>query len=104
MKTKLLFYFLVISVIGVSQVTIINNSNLNGFALTSTVGTITKTNSSNQINLYGTYGSSCNIDTILNLACYDSLKISFTFWRPSPGCSYVNGIFTSTTSNTHNNN
>jgi len=100
MKTKLLLYFLVISVIGVSQVTIINNSNLNGFALTSTVGTITKTNLSNQINLYGTYGSSCNIDTVLNLACYDSLKISFTFWRSSPGCSFVNGVITSTTPQT----
>ncbi len=62
MAKKFLFYFLFISVLGVSQVTLINNSNLNGFVVSNInplSAIVTKSNTSSQI---GVTSGFCNVN------------------------------------------
>ncbi len=81
MKVKVLICLFYLSLIGHSQVTVLNNTNLNGFAMTNTTGTITKYNQSYGVSFTGIYLGTCHLDTTLNLTCYDSLKVIYTAWR-----------------------
>lgn len=100
---KLFLIFLVfLSVVGYSQVTILNNTNLNGFAMTNTTGTISKNNQNYGVNLTGIFLATCHLDTILNMACYDSLKIIYTAWRTfGTSSAAINGSNVSTFASTY---
>ncbi|HWY12562.1 MAG TPA: T9SS type A sorting domain-containing protein [Bacteroidia bacterium] len=62
--------------------------------MTNIVGSPTKYNSPTGVNITGGFGThSCNLDTVLNLTCYDSLKIIFTISKGNfSGSSSLNGI------------
>ncbi len=92
MKKFLLVVTLFLSSFAYSQVTIVNNTNLNGFILT---GSAWETKFSDRIELKTSNSlySQNYLDTMLNLVGYDSLKISFTIWQaPLSAMSFLNGI------------
>ena len=104
MAKKFLFYFLFISVLGVSQVTLINNSNLNGFVVSNInplSAIVTKSNTSSQIGVTSGFNIGYTLDSTVNFSCYDSIKIICTMWRSgnvgSPNI-YVSGSYCSTPS------
>jgi hypothetical protein len=104
MKKRLFICLIFASVTGFSQVTIVNNTNLNGFVMTNSLGGLTRSNGPNGVSMKGggisTY--SCSLDTTLNLTCFDSLLITCSFNRgPTIGTSSLNGISASPSAMTY---
>jgi hypothetical protein len=93
MKKILLVLFLLLSIAGKTQVTILNGTNLYGSVFTNTANSIIRSNISNSVELLSGITGSCTLDTALNLSCYDSLKIVFTVGRTYlTGTGYVYNV------------
>ena len=104
MKRHLFICLVFASVMSFSQVTIVNNTNLNGFVMTNSLGGLTRNDGPNGVSMKGgglaTY--SCTLDTALNLTCFDSLLITCSFNKgPTIGTSSLNGIPASSSSTTY---
>lgn len=88
---------------GNSQVTIINNSNFNGFNMGNVVGPLSRTNIPNGVRIESTFGPvSCTLDTMLNLTCYDSLLVTVTMNKGNTwGTCSLNAVSASVTPATY---
>ena len=88
MKKFLLVVTLFLVSFAYSQVVIVNNTNLNGFTL---IGAAFETKFPDRIELSSGCPFVCTdfLDTLLNLAGYDSLKIIFTSWTSGSFSSFA---------------